>query len=437
MSNVIKKLTLFLLIGLFFFFLGIITTYQFPQTIDKAKVYIAGLNQIIFPDKRDKPILIDKAKKTSETIYANSFAISVDQIDYVSFKNIEKPKQLELQHRSSALYAQKINGETLLKYFTRDGHEISKNNIKRYDLPRTYDAHNSHGGIRGVFYFEDEPYAYMVSKSIGCQYVAIIDLNLSSEIFKAGCLPDYRGIHYFGIGGASIHLKDKILLSMGTPTSTSQSIRDFAQNINSYYGKITAINKNDLKKTKTNKQLLKPDIFSLGHRNIQGLAIIDDIIFSSEHGPKGGDEINLIKPKNNYGWPTSSYGTIYETIDKKYYDYSHSKHGFNEPIFQFTPSIALSSLAKCTKQMMNYFERKGCLIATSLKAKSLIIILLNDDLNRIIGYERIQFNERLRHFANDFKGNLFSEEDGSIYVSTDNLRVLKLKFNFKKSTIGQ
>ena len=87
--------------------------------------------------------------------------------------------------------------------------------------------------------------------------------------------------------------------------------------------------------------------------------------------------------------------------------------------------------------MMNYFERKGCLIATSLKAKSLIIILLNDDLNRIIGYERIQFNERLRHFANDFKGNLFSEEDGSIYISTDNLRVLKLKFNFKKSTIRQ
>ena len=74
--------------GPFFFFLGIITTYQFPQTIDKAKVYIAGLNQIIFPDKRDKPILIDNAKKTSETIYANSFTISVDQIDYVSFKNI-------------------------------------------------------------------------------------------------------------------------------------------------------------------------------------------------------------------------------------------------------------------------------------------------------------------------------------------------------------
>ena len=56
------------------------------------------------------------------------------------------------------------------------------------------------------------------------------------------------------------------------------------------------------------------EIFSTGHRTPQGLIVDKDIILSTEHGPRGGDEINLINRNNNYGWPISSYGTKYESL---------------------------------------------------------------------------------------------------------------------------
>ena len=70
--------------------------------------------------------------------------------------------------------------------------------------------------------------------------------------------------------------------------------------------------KEELKNFDYNKQeFIKPEIFTLGHRNPQGLAAINNNYYSSEHGPKGGDEINLLIESKNYGWPTASYGTKY------------------------------------------------------------------------------------------------------------------------------
>ena len=72
------------------------------------------------------------------------------------------------------------------------------------------------------------------------------------------------------------------------------------------------------------------------------------------------------------------------------------------------------------------------MLATSLKSKSLFILLLNNKLDRVIGFEKILLKERLRHFANDLYGNLYSEDDGSIYISSDVGLVLKVTFNLKK-----
>src|SRR5690606_8390849 len=92
----------------------------------------------------------------------------------------------------------------------------------------------------------------------------------------------------------------------------------------------------------TNRAL--PEIYSLGHRNVQGLAVdnASGRIWSHEHGPRGGDELNLIRPGGNYGWPLASHGV----------DYSGARISpFTEypdtvaPILHWTPSIAPAGLA--------------------------------------------------------------------------------------------
>ena len=95
---------------------------------------------------------------------------------------------------------------------------------------------------------------------------------------------------------------------------------------------------------------------------------------------------------------------------------------------QFTPSVAISDLTNCSKQLIEHYNREGCLLATTLRDKSLVIILLSDDFNRVLGYEKIEFGERLRHIAKQYNSELFQEDDGSIYITSDSGRVLKVQF---------
>ena len=103
-----------------------------------------------------------------------------------------------------------------------------------------------------------------------------------------------------------------------------------------------------------NKFPVKPVICSAGHRNPQGLYITTSgIIYETEHGPRGGDELNIVKCGGNYGWPNVSYGTSYWSYGSSFpaklntfYDklLNFFKSKYVEPIYFFTPSPALSSL---------------------------------------------------------------------------------------------
>jgi len=87
----------------------------------------------------------------------------------------------------------------------------------------------------------------------------------------------------------------------------------------------------------------KPEIYSMGHRNQQAMALhpVTGAVWAAEHGPQGGDELNIIEPGKNYGWPLVSYGRQYEgpRISK-----FHSKEGLTEPFTTWVPSIAPSGL---------------------------------------------------------------------------------------------
>ena len=169
----------------------------------------------------------------------------------------------------------------------------------------------------------------------------------------------------------------------------------------------------------------------MGHRNPQGITKIKKMIFSVEHGPKGGDELNKIIKNKNYGWPKVSYGTKY--IFEKY-NLDHEKNGYEEPIFAFVPSIGISSLNLCPSKLYNYYK-KNCLIGLSLygndlrPGKSLLIFLLDENLEKIHSIEKINLGKPLRHFMTNNKNEIFEDKDGHIYVSSDFDGIYRLNFN--------
>ena len=241
-----------------------------------------------------------------------------------------------------------------------------------------------------------------------------------------------------GLGSSNIHTQDAILLTIGTPEKHSSKNSILAQKDDFAYGKVLQFKKIELeKKIKDNNFVLSYEIYSKGHRVPQGITMLNDKIYSVEHGPKGGDELNLIIKGNNYGWPKVSYGTNYlkdNGGDGVSFPISHSNLNFIEPLFAFVPSVGIASVNNCPTILKNYYN-KPCLMATSLygnqlrKGNSLIIFLLNDEQTVVQSVEKIKINDLvIRHFVTDRQNRLYEDTDGSIYISADKKGIFKIKF---------
>ena len=205
---------------------------------------------------------------------------------------------------------------------------------------------------------------------------------------------------------------DNIILTMG-----DYRLRKLAQDINSTFGKIL----------KLNSKSKKYEILSLGHRNPQGLYynLDKDYIISTEHGPHGGDEINLnlnTKIVKNFGWAISSYGEHYggkESYENKskYKKYplhkSHKDYNFIEPIKYFVPSIGISQLVQI---------KQNKFLLSSLKDESIYTFALNEK-NELTEFKRIEIGERIRDMVYDSEKKevlLFLENTASIGILKTN-----------------
>lgn len=176
-----------------------------------------------------------------------------------------------------------------------------------------------------------------------------------------------------------------------------------SQNMNSIFGKTIFIDiKNKNKK-----------IFSYGHRAPQGLFTEGNLILSTEHGPKGGDEINKIEFNKNYGWPVASYGDYYikakstnsNTYSKKpYYLKSHEESDFEEPIYSFVPSIGISEIIRLPNEFSPHF--KNNFLVGSLNGKSLFRVKFNTNFNKLIFVEKIYIGNRIRDIKYNMKKNI-------------------------------
>jgi len=177
------------------------------------------------------------------------------------------------------------------------------------------------------------------------------------------------------------------------------------QEDSSIFGKILFIN----------FESTKYKIFSKGHRNIQGLFVKDGLILSTEHGPKGGDEINKILFGKNYGWPIASYGKKY--FSNNFYKHNHYSLGFKEPIYSYVPSIGISEIIEIPTEFYKNFENNY--LVSSLNGKHLHRIKFDQNFDKVIFDEKIFIGSRIRDLKYDRTSNsilLALENDGEIGI---------------------
>lgn len=195
--------------------------------------------------------------------------------------------------------------------------------------------------------------------------------------------------------------------------------RPNAQNLSNHAGSVMRLSR-DGQTPKDNpfyqRKNVLAEIWSYGHRNPQGMAYdaAHKRLWLIEHGPRGGDEINRILPGRNYGWPVISYG-------KEYWgplavgEGTH-REGMEQPVKQYTPSIAPGSLLLYTGKAFPAWQ--GNLFAGALKLKHLNRVTLDKD-GKAINEERLlsELNERIRALAVGPQGELyFSTDSGKVYA---------------------
>lgn len=187
--------------------------------------------------------------------------------------------------------------------------------------------------------------------------------------------------------------------------------RDQAQTLDNHMGKVVRI-KTDGSVPSDNpfvgqKDAL-PEIWSYGHRNMQGAVLHPKTgeLWTAEHGPRGGDEINIDQAGKNYGWPKASYGSHYNGIP---IPDEHASNGFTEPVFHWNPSISPSGMMFYTGD--HFPAWKGDLFTGALNGMALIHLTI--DNGKPVKEERLlqKLNERIR--------DVRQGPDGWIYLLTD------------------
>ena len=238
----------------------------------------------------------------------------------------------------------------------------------------------------------------------------------------------HRGKKISGVSaaGGKMYLSgENLYFSVGSFSTNSHLDETIdPQTLNAVKGKIYKFNL----KTK-NKE-----VFSIGHRNPQGMVItFDNIFYATEHGPEGGDELNIIKKDGNYGWPIKSFGTDYGFYSwippKKINNINFHNSRFIDPLFSWLPDIGISFVY----QVRNFGKdwNKDLLIG-GMRANSIFRLkILNGN---VVYVEQIKVGKRIRDLT-DINGKLFFITDegflGTITINKAKLLkdLIKKKWN--------
>jgi len=396
------------------------TVFIIPELKEKnkflnlqVKKYEQGLDGNLFEEE----IIISKKNKTKYLL--KKFFLPFPRLDirlgWAATENSKRAHYLEIV--GDKVLAISGLGQTI--FF--DKKNIFKKKLIQKNIPNNINnllAENNFEliGIRDLYVENEKVYISLQHKDELKGFTINIyraDLNfkkLNFEIFfkTNEYWPEYN---VFSGGRIEKFKNNKILFSIGY-----SYVDKVAQRKDSLLGKIVSIDK-DTKEF---------NLISMGHRNPQGLFYYEDLdlIINTEHGPKGGDEINFNFQKNktipNYGWDIASYGIAYDGTNP--YKKPHSKYDFIEPLKYYVPSIGISEIAYLSENFS--FDRKKYLFISSLRAASIFVIQINDELDKIIDEDRIYFpNERIRDIEYDKENNVFF----ILFEFTPSIGILKIK----------
>ena len=212
----------------------------------------------------------------------------------------------------------------------------------------------------------------------------------------------YAALHY---GGRLAWLPDNTLL---LTTGDGFDFREKAQDRSTHFGKIIRMDENG-DPAKDNPFSEYPFVYSYGHRNPQGLAVSSEgIIYQHEHGPQGGDEVNIIELGNNYGWPIITYGLDYNGA---YVSPFTEMEGMTQPLHVWTPSIAPSGLAIYEGDL--FPEWQGDLFVGALNNQHVKRLRLEQRAT-VMTEETIftEVNARVRDVRVSLKGEIYVITDG-------------------------
>lgn len=223
-------------------------------------------------------------------------------------------------------------------------------------------------------------------------------------IFRA--TPKVQGNNHYG--GRILFAPDGTLfLTLGDRFS----YRDQAQNNVNHLGTIVRLTaEGGIPKDNplTDNKQLKPEIYSYGHRNVQGIALQPGTgkIWTHEHGPRGGDEVNILKEGANYGWPVVTFGREYSGLE---ITDQTSAPGMEDSVIHWTPSIAPSGMAFYSGD--KFPEWKGDIFVSALAGQHLRHLTVSGDKITHQAMMLKPLEERIR--------DVRSGPDGYIYILTD------------------
>jgi glucose/arabinose dehydrogenase len=160
----------------------------------------------------------------------------------------------------------------------------------------------------------------------------------------------------------------------------------------------------------------RPELYSIGHRNPQGLAIHPTTgeVWQTEHGPRGGDELNRLQAGANYGWPTITYGLEYS--GQPIGNASQQSAGLEQPVYYWDPVVSPSGMAFYGGNRIAEWQNN--LFIGALSGQHLVRLVLAN--NRVVGEERLLASEGQR-FRDVTQGT-----DGALYTITDQGRLYRL-----------
>ena len=444
-------------IWLLIFFLTILWLLDF--NFSKKQFTFLKLKNIISKNniallKKEATSFIDFDFKLSER---KNYDLGDRKVNFEKFSNKILKYRYYLEQDNEYVYLITNRGE--LFYFLKENIikkkkiEIKKIKTNFTDIVDKKFINDSNLIVKEILLINEKIYVSYINNNEKCYSNAILEGNLNLKkirFSKLVKLDECKKIFNLSMGGNIKKYKDnKILWTVGDfesyETVETTKAND-PQNLNSYYGKILTFNL----ETKDIK------ILSMGHRNPQGLFYDseNDIVFSTEHGPQGGDEINVnISPNENliknYGWAISSYGEHYgeeqgwserirndpnlllaslgydqEALKNSRYTLaplykSHKDYGFEEPIKYFTPSIGITEILKVEDISKDNHKLVVASMGYDKEEDDMTLHILDFDKNFIQKkYEKIYIGERIRDIINLGNGMVLMtiESSGSLGI---------------------